>query len=237
MMQNLKVLGLALLAVFAMSALAASVASAEGSITGSEETVKITATDTTKSVLAYNATSEVRCHGHYYIGNVDETNITNEIPHGWTDLPTSAITVSPKYSECEAFLNGKKVGIATVTMGTCDYVLHVGTAEGITYHGRTDIKCESGDMTIDVWAPTNTTHTGAPVCTYSFSEQLGKTGGIATSSLSDIILGGTTTGISASRKGLVCGGTSSTEEAKLKINATAIATNEEKSLVEVELSG
>jgi hypothetical protein len=231
MMRNLKVLGLALLAVFAMSAVAASAASAEGSITSPETHVKLTGTDTTPSILHYNATSEVRCHGHYDIGEVGVT------PHGFIDLPVSAVTVKPTYSNCKAFLNSKEVGVATVTMGTCDYVIHVGTASGGVYNGSADLECESGDVTIDVWALTNTTHTGTPICTFSFSQQTGKTGGTASSNGTDITLGGTTTGVSASRVGIVCGGTSSTNAATLQANATITATNEAAEATSVSLSG
>jgi hypothetical protein len=231
MMRNLKVLGLALLAVFAMSAVAASAASAEGSITSPETEVKLTATDTTPSILIYNATSQWRCHGHYDIGEVNQT------PHGFIHLPVSTITVKPTYSGCEAFLNGKKVGIATVTMGTCDYVLHVGTLSGGLYHRSTDLACESGNVTIDVYGATNPSHTGTPVCTFTLGAQSGLTGGTASSSGGDITLGGKTTGISMSRTGIVCGGASSTSAAELEINTTATATNEAEEPVSVSLSG
>jgi hypothetical protein len=231
MMRNLKVLGLTLLAVFAMSAVAASAALAEGSITSSETEVELTGTDVTNIVLSYNATSQWRCHGHYDIGEVGVT------PHGFIDLPVSAVTVKPTYSNCKAFLNSKEVGVATVTMGTCDYVLHVGTLSGGLYHLSTDLECESGGVTVDVYGTTNTTHTGTPVCTFTFNQQTGLTGGTASSSGGDITLGGKTTGISMSRTGIVCGGAGSTKAAELEINATATATNEAAEATSVTLSG
>jgi hypothetical protein len=232
MMCNLKALGLALLAVFAMSAVAASAASAEGVITGPAETVKMTATDITPSVFKYNATSQVRCHKHYEIGNIGET------PHGWIDLPGATLTVKVTSSNCETFLNGKKVGIATVTMGTCDEVRHFGTPSiGEIYHGSIDLECQSGSVTIDVYATGNPSHTGTPVCTFTLGQQTGLTGGTASSSGGDITFGGTTTGISASRTGIVCGGAGSTKAAELELNATATATNAAEEPTSVSLSG
>jgi hypothetical protein len=231
MMRNLKILGLALLAVFAIGAVAASAASAEGSITGSTTKVKLTATGGTTIVVQYDPHSDVRCQNHYDFGEVGVT------PHGPIDLPVSAVTDKPTYSNCKAFLNNKEVGRATVTMGTCDYVLHVGTATGDVYNGSTDIKCESGDMTIDVWALTNTTHTGTPICSYSLSEQLGKTGPTLTSNGTSISFGGTITGLSATRNGIICGGAGSTSSATMPLSAASTATNEAEESVSVSLSG
>lgn len=231
MIRNLKALGLALVAVFAMSAVAASAASA-GSITSPETFIKLTGTDVTKSVLHYNANQEVKCHGHYDIGEVNQT------PHGLIHLPTSTLTVKPTYSACEAVLGGKVVGTATITMGNCDYVLHVGAAlGGGVYGGTADLVCSSGDVTIDVYPSTDPKHEKAPACTYTFSAQTGLEGGEVSSEGTALHLGGNTKKIAASRTGIICGGAGSTTEAELSLNASANATNEEGEPETVSLSG
>jgi hypothetical protein len=239
MIRNLKVLGLALAAVFAMSLAVASAASATGTITGSPSTVKATATDTLgeKSTLKFNANQEITCHGHYYIGNVDETEEPEE--HGWLDLPATEITVTPEYENCTPFVNGSKVGFATVTMNGCDFDIAIGaTTEDETGHHwatTSQLTCPENKVA-EIHVYSNEAHT-TTICTYKFKAQKEKVAAIVRN-VGDgtITLGGTVEGITAEREGILCGGKAETSTATLDIHAIASATDAGENPVEVEIS-
>jgi hypothetical protein len=238
MIRNLKILGLALGVVFAMSAMLASAAFA-GKVTA-PESATLTGTDTIgqKSVLTYNANQELKCHGHYHIGPVTTFAETGGVEtHGETSFPAEEITVAPTYTGCEAYINGTKLGTATVTMSGCDFDLVLGAVSGGSGPVTASLTCPSGQSVI-VHVYTNEAHT-TNVCTYTFGETGNKnrTGSsLSAPGAGELTLGGTTTGISASRTGILCGGTGSTTTASLTAHAMISGKNKKGEAVALSLS-
>lgn len=126
MIRNLKALGLALVAAFAMSGVAASAASAD-SFTTEKAPVNVTGTTdpgTTESVVT--TAGSVTCHG-VYIGTV-------------SNVSTTTIEVAPTYNNCTALGFPGSV----VHVNNCKYVFHINSAAGVTT-GTVDIVCPAGE--------------------------------------------------------------------------------------------
>jgi hypothetical protein len=125
MIRNLKVLGLALVAVLAMSAMVASAASAS-QYTGSAYPTTGTGSNTAGNETFTTPGGTVQCDSHF---------------EGTLAAASSTLTVTPKYTNCVAFgfLN------ATVNMNGCDYLFHSGPAQGGgVYFHTVDIVCPAG---------------------------------------------------------------------------------------------
>lgn len=126
MIRNLKVLGLALLAVFAFAAVGASAASAQNGEVFSSEASEFTLTGVETGVGTNRLTAfggRVECPGSTYTGHK-----YNETPHKLIPTGASSVTITPKYVNCVA--TALKFP-ATVTMNGCDYAFHLeGTKEG-----------------------------------------------------------------------------------------------------------
>lgn len=227
MIRNLKVLGLALVAVFAMSALAASAASAaeQGKIT-SDGPFKLDGTDVVKSVLTYNETQKLECTGTY---------TGEKVGGGFLASGETTATVKPVYTACVGKI-GELNAPATVTMNGCDYVLHVGnTLAAGKWGGTADVVCSPSTDQIEVHIYSNAEHTSS-ICTYKFAAQTGKTGAFVTNIAGGITLGGTVEGVSASRTGILCGGTQSINTAKLDIDSSVTGTNNEGAATGISIS-
>jgi len=226
MIRNLKVLGLCLVAVFAMSSMVASAASA-GELT-SDGKVKLSATEN-PAVLTAIAGQKVECHAVYTIGKVDVT------PHPeFMTLPASTFTISPDYSNCVSVI-GELKAPSTVTMNGCDFVLHIGTLSGGSYGGTADIVCEAGKE-IEVHAYSSAAHSST-VCTYKIPAQTGLTGGTVKNNAGKIEINGPVNGIKATRTGILCGGNAETKEAKQDIGAVVSGTNEAGAATNIEVTG
>jgi hypothetical protein len=85
MIHNLKAMGLLLGAFFAMSVIGASAASAN-QVTIEGGSGSLTGTDTVgeNSVLKYNASQELRCHGHYHTRQGRQPDLGS-----WSDRPVT----------------------------------------------------------------------------------------------------------------------------------------------------
>jgi hypothetical protein len=127
MTRKLKVLGLALVAVLAMTAVLASAAQATTTFTASESSGTVKATQTTEQVFTTEA-GTVKCKTATQEGSFSSKSFTS-------------LEVAPAYKECSAF------GFlsATVTPGTCKYKF-TGQASGTL--ATVDIVCPSGDITV-----------------------------------------------------------------------------------------
>ena len=115
MIRNFKVLGLALVAAFAMSAVVASAASAQ--FTSNSYPTTVTAvSELGNDVFTVDGTS-VECKSHF---------------EGTAAEATTKITITPTYTNCKAF------GFlsATVAMNGCDFVFHS--------NGEVDVECPTG---------------------------------------------------------------------------------------------
>jgi hypothetical protein len=127
MTRNLKVLGLALVAVMAMSAVVASAASAGTAMTkNSNYPVAISAEQigSENHVFTSGAGNEVKCKKASFSGTASAAS--------------SNVTVHPSYSECTAF------GLAaTVTTTGCDYEFTIGATIGAgpNYDGTVKLVC------------------------------------------------------------------------------------------------
>jgi hypothetical protein len=149
MMRNLKTMGMALLAVLAFSAVAASGAQAAAAHFTGTLNATLSGTTETGFVEVFKTTAgSVSCHGSYS-GKV--TVATNE-----------AQTINASYTNCAPFFGATPV----VNMGSCDFVFHPGTygaAGSGTSTGTADIICTSSStITITV-----------PGCTVTIHEQKG----------------------------------------------------------------
>jgi hypothetical protein len=145
MIRKLKALGLALVAVFAMSAIVASAASATaGTLTAEGKTVIATAEQSGEHEFVLTdhpiapGFAVTKCKKAVFTGTA-----------GVTDGATS-VTAHPVYTECTAF--GQP---ATITTTGCDYVLNTGTpviVEGVQtgWHVVTDLVCaETKEPTVN----------------------------------------------------------------------------------------
>jgi hypothetical protein len=137
MIRKFKALGLALVAVFAMSAIVASAAqAAAGTLTSEGKTVIVTAEQVGEHefVLTDHETepgkfANIKCKKAVFTGTA-----------GVTDGATS-VTAHPVYSECTAF--GQP---ATITTTGCDYLLKTGTPTAGGWHVTTDVVCAAGSV-------------------------------------------------------------------------------------------
>jgi hypothetical protein len=222
MIRNLKMLGLALVAVVAMSAMVASSASAQagkGWLT-STGPVKLTGTQPKATLTAFG-NQEVECHGHYEIGNVGET------PHGVITPPATKFTVTPHYTECVARI-GATTAPATVTTNHCDFDLEIGeTKSAGHWKGTAKVRCENAGEAIEVHVYSNSSHSST-ICTQKVTPQEGLEGGeVFNGEGGTIGLTGTIGGIKVEKTGILCGGTAETNEAVEHLEGTVISgTNE-----------
>jgi hypothetical protein len=138
MIRKFKALGLALVAVFAMSAIVASAAQATaGTLTSEGKTVIATAEQVGEHefVLTDHETepgkfANTKCKKATFVG-------TAGVKEGAT-----SVTAHPAYSECTAF--GQP---ATITTTGCDYLLKTGTPTATSgWHVVTDLVCGAGSV-------------------------------------------------------------------------------------------
>jgi hypothetical protein len=225
MLRNVKVLGLFLVAGLAMSAMAASSASAQvhkGWLT-SDGPVKLTGTENPATLTAFG-NQKLECHVHYDIGNVGET------PHGFIEPPATEFTVKPTYSNCTASIGATKAP-ATVTTNKCDFVIKIGETIELGKWGTTaKVVCENpATESIEVHAYSSSAHT-TTICTMKFPAQEGPTGGFVTNVEEEgqwtITLGGTLNNITATKTGILCGGTAETKTAEQHLDAHITGFNE-----------
>jgi hypothetical protein len=226
--RNLKALGLALAAVFALSALSASGSSAQttvGKLTVNGGTsVTLDATEIGVNRFAWTATEFVECPGSTLTGHEFRTTPHVPIPFG-----ASKVTLTAKLESCfaEDSLGKHK---ATVTMTTCDYEAEVGeTTGGVanTYGVKFSIRCNTaGDrIDIDVYAFANS-ELGGIQCTIKIKEQSGLAGTHLTTDTvnDDLSISGEIEGIHAERSGSGCA-TETKTNATQPINYTVKGTN------------
>jgi hypothetical protein len=134
MTRKLKTLGLAFVAVLAMSAIAASASQASSFMTeGEKYPVTISASQEGEHVFTVlteaGKNSEVKCKKATFSGSAS--------------AKSSEVTVHPTYEECTAFTLP-----ATVTTTNCDYVIHSGAGSVDNFAGTVDVKCSSGSIKV-----------------------------------------------------------------------------------------
>jgi len=178
MIRNLKALGLAMVAVFALSAVAASTASAQQGTITSDGPFTLTGTET--GVAGSNALTafglKVECPGSTYTGH--KYNIT---PHERIPSGATTFTLTPHYNDephgCLVTPGNFRL---TVDKNGCDFVGHLGeTTGGVagTYGTTVDIVCPAGQE-ITLTLATNTTDltNNKLMCIQHIPPQVGLTG-------------------------------------------------------------
>lgn len=227
MIRNLKTLGLALAAVFAFSALAASVASAQQGKFTSDGPVTVTGEETAGSALLANAITgpigNITCDGSKYTGHK-----YNATPHGLISSGETTVTITPHVTTlCTAHIPISGTRPATVTMNGCDYVIHLGQTTGgaNTYGVTTDVVCPpTKQIEVHIYKTGSVSHPDADsICTIKIGEtnNQGITGLHETSTpvSDDIDLGGTLLDVHTETTGTLCG-SSTNETADLHLDVT-----------------
>ena len=205
MIRNLKALGLALVACFALSAMAASAASAQQGVLTSDGPVTL---DMTETGVGQNATTmfgeKIECQGTIYTGH--QYNVT---PHMPIPGPTTLFTVTPHYNNanCTSFPGPRK---ATITMNGCDFVFHIGATVGPDrYELFADIVCPAGQKIVKhVYLAPN--DEAVPWCTYTIGPQFGLPGGrvtTTTNGANDVDIIGSFENIHVEKHGMCGAGT------------------------------
>lgn len=210
MIPKLKAIGLVLAAVFAMSAIAASTASAQQGKLTSDGPVTLTMVQRGAVGSAANAltaiSGKIECPASAYKGH--KSNVT---PHELIESGSTAITVTPTYINCFSETSSS-VFSTTADMNGCDYVLNIGKATGEedSYGVTTDVVCPEGQK-IQWTVFLGTSHT-TKLCTISIKPQTGLSGAHVTTNTASDTLGvvGTVENVHIEESGL-CGNKTTTE--------------------------
>lgn len=239
MIRNLKALGLALIAVFAMGAVVVSSASAQGKLTSTGPfTLKGAQTGAAGANRLEAFGSTVECTTVTYVGHkaFSTTNPKELIPNNAT-----AATVSPTYKGCTA---NTSLGIkpATVEMTSCDFTL---TLTGFTtppggYGVPAHLECKNVGEEAHVEIYNDAAHTER-ICTITFAPQTPNHEDVHLLNTPSGHLGlvGTYTGIVAKREGvcLLDGKGTNTATAKLALDVTIEGFNSVGEKTAVSVSG
>lgn len=153
MIRNLKVLGLALVAVCALTAMGASAASAAQFTT--EEGAAITGVELGNVKFTVTG-QEVFCEDSHYTATAPSAAF-------------ASITVTPTYNKCKAKIFGSTISASVTGFGAggCDYTLYA--------DGSNDLNCTSGDVTVT--AGTCVVHIPAQKGLKSIAYDAGTSGG------------------------------------------------------------
>ena len=231
MIRKLKVLGLALVAVFAMSAMAASAASAQQGVITSEFGENVTLTAEESGVERLTVGSDfVECPGSTFTGHavLSHEQTTTGAEHAFLENGASEVTVTPHYlqsvngtANCDA-TGGTS---ATVSMNGCDYRFYDFTTDGTgsAYDFLADLVCPPG-ANVEMRIYAGHSH-GFQVCKDVITPGTGFTGGKAANGSGEHInLTGVVTGFTVHKSGL-CGSETS-NECKHDLSVTVGAHNE-----------
>jgi hypothetical protein len=173
MTRNLKTVGLALVAVLALSAVAATDASAQQGKFTSDGPVTMTATETGVEQNFLEAFGlKIACPGTTYTGHKYTLESETGVPKTHPLIPSgvTTATVTPHYKEAAENCTIKPGPFpGTIDMNGCDYVVHLGgrTVKVGTYTMTLDIVCPpTKTIVITFWktAADHTTVGKAPFC-------------------------------------------------------------------------
>jgi hypothetical protein len=180
MTRNLKGLGLALVAVFALSGVVASAATAEkpAQITAESYPVSLDGEQVVANVLEREG-RKYTCDSVFMSATA-------------TAAEPTTITATPTYSNCHGIILGVKFPV-TITMNGCDYLLHLtgelNGAGGETFTEGLDVVCTSPNQVEVHIYENHTKHTeNISMCTLKIPPQTG----LKTISLTNKSAGGTT---------------------------------------------
>ncbi len=207
MIRNLKALGLALVAVFAMTAVLASASQAAVKVTTGANPAILTG-----SVIAHTGITGL-VHTFTLAGgqklSCEETKFSATVASGAT-----SVTVTPTYNKCKAIVGSLEVK-ATVTMNGCDYVFHGGVNVSTTTwkEGQIDLVCEAGKV-VEVHVYKELNNENEELCTLTippFANKIANEYHNVAGTPDDVTITTTATGIPVNRDGsLLCGAASTT---------------------------
>jgi hypothetical protein len=238
MTRNLKALGLTLVAVFAMSAIAASAAQAVPTLTSEVSPVTLEASGgglgSGQQFKVFG--SSVECESSHFHSPL-------------TTTPATEITIEPEYGpECRTATGLED----TVTMNGCDYLFHNLQKVAVGHYNATvDIKCPEGKVIeVHIYA-THTTHAEKKaLCTLTIPAQTNLEKATVTtkttsgSNFGDLIIEGTIGNIHVvqHRNSILCPAGTETNTAEEIIPSgehaiTVIGTKEKGGENDIELSG
>lgn len=191
-MRKLKVLGLALAAVFALSAISASAASAEGTYTSEVAHTTITGNQLSENIFT-TSVGKVTCKSAVFDATATATSVTD-------------LTVTPTYNECTLTNNSGVQVSATVNHNECTYTFTTPTTTGKPapedWHAEIHIECPAGKpgIVISGFGCTITVHPQTPtVPTVALTNS-----GTAGTGM-DVLLTSKVTGITYETTGFGCG--------------------------------
>lgn len=251
MIRNVKALGLALMAVFAFSALSASAASAQQGKLTSDGSVTLTGTEVGEAVnnnYFQNGLGKVTCPGSTYTGHrvLTHTQTTEGKTHERLQSGDTTATITPHYAtKCFAHIAVLGTRPVTVTPNGCDFVFHIGQTtpaenkEG-TYGVVAALVCPpEKDIEVHVYKSGSVEHpAGDSICTITIKPQEGIEGAHlkhTTGAPHDFDLIGTFTNIHEEHTGTLCG-TGTSGEAKLATNLTIDGLNSAGGSTEVTIT-
>lgn len=233
MLSKLKALGLLLAAIFVLSCLASSMASAANGRLTSTGPVTLTIAENageTNAGTAFGGTT--KCPGSVGTGHK-----YNGLP--LTFIPVGAETVTVNADIAQENCNVVESGVThkmTITMNECDSVVHIGETTGIadTYRGTGDIVCPAGkSITEDIYF--SASNENLKVCETTIGPQTGLSGTTVTDNTNGTLsIHGTTTGIHMSKSGTCGAGT--TETAEADVHATVSGKSEAGTSTSISLS-
>jgi hypothetical protein len=241
MICDLKTLGLALVAIFALSAVAASAASAQQGLLTSDGPVTLRAEETgekANSITMFGFRAE--CPGS--IGTGHQYNVT---PHTLIPSGETTFTLTPHLKQINHNCRVSPGNFpATTDFNGCDYVAHIGetTVSAGTYGGTSDIVCPPGkSITWTVFTTTTAETNNEPFCVLHIKEQAGLAGAHVTDTGNGYIdLTGTVENIHAEKTNIgthpILCPNQTTAAAKFDIDVTVKGLNEEGEPTVIALS-
>jgi hypothetical protein len=151
-MRKIKTLGLTLVAILALTAVAASAASAHEVTAGAYE-ANVSGEQTNTNTLS-NGVREVSC--------------ANATLTGALTAASPSLTITPVYTNC----TGNAGTTATIDMNGCTYILVPTAASGIANNASVTVNCTgTNEINVTIWA-TGKAHTEAKLCTLGVPHQI-----------------------------------------------------------------
>jgi hypothetical protein len=222
MIRNLKVMGVALAAVFALSAVVASAAMAQQGMLTSDGPVTLKGTETGEGVKfeAFGG-GVMRCPGTVLTGH--KYNVT---PHTFVEPGANKFTLSPDFGPCKITLGTLENAPSTIDMNGCDYQVEIGETSGGAeeYTGFGAVVCPLGKE-VQMTVFSSSAHS-LRLCTLSTSNSGSATGKVINTGAvnDDIDISGTIAGLLVKKSGLC--GAAEDKEARLVGDATIQGYNE-----------
>jgi hypothetical protein len=191
MTHKIKALGIAMFAVLAISAVAASAVSAN-------ENAKFTSPIYPTTVFTTDSVM-----GNEFLTLFGAPTGCKHVEfHGTLAAGSSTLTSNPKYKDCLF----SSVLPATINLTSCDFLFHVGTTKAADeYNGSMSIACTTPGDTVDITVYSSVaSHTaGTAICHIMIGAQgplLGLSFKVDTGATNDFTISGTATGIVAKQE-------------------------------------